>query len=408
MVRSRSTKLLTMLGIAAVALAIGVSDAVAGLSISVPTIEAHVTRTWSWTIAKSASQPVLTLAKNEAYNESYSVTAGTSGHVDSNPSVTGVMHVVYPAPGINLFGVDGLLYTGPPASYTLTPLTLAGPDCAPPFPEWIVTTVDCNFNVPAPALDPGFVGINAYGCPADADCTLNPDAVIVAKGSSAPFDFATATAAGRDDCVTVTDTLAGNLGSPCTAAAPATFSYTGSIGPFTSCGDYQVGSTSSFVTNTTGATGSSGANVAVHVPCTGGCTLSIRYLLNHLGSGPLADLLRRLLPLRLGATGGVDTVNVTTLDRIRALLGLPDADDATSNGINGLTLRLLAAKLNAANGADLSAISDAVSAAESFLASHQPGDWSNLTKAQKAAVLLVVVKIGRYLGGYIGPGHCSE
>ena len=407
MVRSRSLQLMTMLGIAAATLAIGVGGAAAGLSISVPSVEAHVTRTWSWTISKSASKPVLTLAKNQAYDENYSVTAATSGHADSNPRVTGVMHVVYPAPGIMLFGVDGLLYTGPPASYTLTPLSLSGPDCAPPFPEWIVTTVDCNFDVAAPALDPGFVGINAYGCEAGNDCVLNPDSVIVAKGSSAPFDFAAATAANRDDCVAVTDTMAGFLGSQC-ASAPAPFAYTGSIGPYAACGDYQVDNTASFVTNTTGATGSASASVTVHVPCATGCTLSIRYLLNHLGPGPLADFLRRILPLRLGAAGGAQSVNVTTLDRIRQLLNLPDTDADTSNGINGLYVRLLAAKLNGANGADLSAIQSAISNGESFLASHQPGDWSTLTRAQKLAVLVVVTRLGNYLRGDIGPGRCSE
>ncbi len=405
MVRNRSMQLLTMLGIAAASLAVGVGGAAAGLSISVPSVEAHVTRSWNWTIAKSASKPVLTLAKNQAYDENYSVTAGTSGHTDSDPRVTGVMHVVYPAPGIMLFGVDGLLYTGPPSSYSLTPLTLAGPDCAPPFPEWIVTTVDCNFDVAAPALDPGFVGVNAYGCEAGNDCVLNPDSVIVAKGSSAPFDFSTATAANRDDCVAVTDTVAGSLGSPCTATAPATFSYTGSIGPYAAVGDYHVDSTASFVTNSTGATGSSTASVIVHVT---GCTLSVRYLLNHLGSGPLADFLRRLLPLRLGAAGGARIVNVTTIDRLRQLLNLPDTDAQTSNGINGLYVRLLAAKLNGANGADLSAIQNAIANAESFLASHEPGDWSTLTRAQKLAVLIMVTRIGNYLGGDIGPGHCSE
>jgi len=395
-----------LLGVAAAALAVGVGGAGAW-DINVPTVQANVTRTWSWTIAKSASQPVLTLAKNESYGEGYSVTVGTSGHTDSNPRVTGTMQVVYPDLTYLLTGVDGLLYQGPPDSYTLTPFSLLGTACVPPFPEPL-TTITCNFDVAAPSFDPGFVGVNSYDCPVGVDCTADPSQLVVAKASSQPFDFATASATSRDDCVTVTDTLVGNLGAPCTAAAPATFNYTTSIGPYASCGDYQVGNTASFVTGDTGATGSSTANVSVHVPCTGGCTLSVRYLLNHVGSGPLADLIRRLLPLRLGSAGGVDSVNVTTLDRIRALLSLPDTDDSTSNGINGLTLRLLAAKLNAANGADPSAISDAISNAETFLASHGPGDWSTLTKAQKAAVLLVVVKLGRFIHGDIGPGHCSE
>ncbi len=68
-----------------------------------------------------------------------------------------------------------------------------------------------------------------------------------------------------DECVTVTDSLQGVLGTACANESPKTWTYNRTVGPYATCGDFNVRNTASFVTNDTGATGSDNWNVLVHV-----------------------------------------------------------------------------------------------------------------------------------------------
>ena len=127
-----------------------------------------------------------------------------------------------------------------------------------------------------------------------------------------PYSFAGVAPQEIDECVAVTDSMAGNLGTVCGKDAPKTFTYTRTIGGYTECGEFEVDNTASFLTNDTGATGSDGAGVDVTVPCeppANGCTRTIGYWKTHAGFGPQADAVTPLLPILLGSAGGAMTLN---------------------------------------------------------------------------------------------------
>ena len=90
-------------------------------------------------------------------------------------------------------------------------------------------------------------------------------------------DTDTGWVAGRDvevdECVTISDTDAGDIGEVCAGATPVTFEYPVSIGPYGSCGRYEHQNITFFVTNDTGKQGIVRWITDVIVPCDGKQTL---------------------------------------------------------------------------------------------------------------------------------------
>lgn len=89
-----------------------------------------------------------------------------------------------------------------------------------------------------------------------------------------------------DRCVDVTDTYAGVLGTVCVGDAPRTFTYTREIGPYEECGDFTVENTAAIHGDGGRLLDSSDADITVHVPCAGGCTLTQGYWKTHSREGP--------------------------------------------------------------------------------------------------------------------------
>jgi hypothetical protein len=133
------------------------------------------------------------------------------------------------------------------------------------------------------------------------------------------------------------------------------------------------------------------------------CTRTIGYWKTHAGFGPQGDVVTPLLPVWLGTAAGAKSVHVTTAALAVSLL---DRSGDASNGINKLYAQLLGAKLNIANGADGSAILQAIAQADAFLATHAAADWSSLSSAQRQQVLAWAATLDDYNNGRIGPGHC--
>lgn len=71
-----------------------------------------------------------------------------------------------------------------------------------------------------------------------------------------------------------------------------------------------------------------------------------------------------------------------------------------------LAHQYIAAKLNILNGADGSAVSSALSWAETFFNTYTP--TSKLSKEVKNEAAKVASQLDQYNNGLIGPGHCSE
>lgn len=148
-----------------------------------------------------------------------------------------------------------------------------------------------------------------------------------------------------------------------------------------------------------GTTHTASATVDLYTgPCAAGCTRTIGYWKTHPAH------ITPLLPVWLGTAGGAQSMNVTSADQAVILLNM---SGDPSNGINKLYAQELAAKLNIAAGADPSAVSSTLAAADSFLATHDASSWANLSKAEQAQVLGWMTTLDNYNNGLIGPGHCS-
>jgi hypothetical protein len=354
------------------------------------TAQPSLKRTHHWTIEKSVSQPAVTLASGQTTTVTYSVTVASTGSTDSDWSVSGLMEM----------SEDPDITIGSVVFKILPEEILASHTCMPStFP-----------------VELGIVGLKcAYSAalPDASDRTAWMRAVVSApvgfRNGIAPFSFANATVDEVDECVTVTDSLQGFLGVVCAGAGPQTFTYTRTVGGFTQCGEHTVANTAGFVTNDTGATGSADARVDVTVPCGGGCSRTIGYWKTHAGFGPQADVVSPLLPILLGTAGGAKSLNVTTAAKAVSLLSMEGSNGvkAASNGINKLYAQLLGAKLNGAHGADTSAVSATIAAADAFLANNDSLSWSGLSKAQQATVLGWMTALDDYNNGVTGPGHCD-
>jgi len=199
-----------------------------------------------------------------------------------------------------------------------------------------------------------------------------------------------------DECITVTDSMAGNLGTVCvTDSLPKTFTYTKNIGGYGSCGLYQVNNTAVFTTNDTLTQGSASWIVDVNVPCAGGCSLTPGYWKTHSSYGPASydDTWAQI--------GENTTFYLSGQSWYQVLWTAPQG-----NAYYVLAHAYIAAKLNNLNGADTAVVAADIAFAESFFATHAPS--TELTKAERSAVIAAAANLDNYNNGLIGPGHCTE
>ena len=214
-------------------------------------------RTYDWDIEKKVSQSSVTLAEGETAQVTYSVTVKSTGFTDSDWGVSGNVHMTA--------GDDDI--TVATLGVTIQPDGIAATvGCAPPLPFNLGGgTLDCGYSASLP---------NGNARTAHMRATTADGGF---RNVQTPFDFTNAAMTEIDECVAVTDSQAGNLGTVCVGDAPKTFTYTKTIGPFNECGPRTIDNTAVFTTNDTGATGSDDASVDVDVVCrppTGdeGCT----------------------------------------------------------------------------------------------------------------------------------------
>jgi hypothetical protein len=378
-----------LLVLATVALGLAVAPAASAWTVTM-NAQPKLKRTYHWTIEKSVSQPALTLAPGQTADVTYSVTVKSTGFTDSDWSVSGQMEM----------SEDPDITIGSVVFRILPEEILASHTCMPStFPvELGIVGLQCAYSAQLPDASDRTAWMRAVVSePAGFRSVL------------VPFSFTNATIEEVDECVAVTDTMAGNLGTVCVGDAPKTFTYTKTVGPFFSCGSKLISNTSSFLSNDTGATGSASADVDVSVPCGAGCTRTIGYWKTHAGFGPQADAVTPLLPVLLGDAGGAKTLNVTTAEFAVQLLKMEgsNGEKDASNGINKLYAQLLGAKLNGASGADTTSVAAAITAADLFLATHDSLSWSSLSGAEQQTVLGWMTALDVYNNGGSSVGHCG-
>lgn len=351
----------------------------------------------AWNISKVASQPTLTLAPGQTATENYTVTVGTTGLTDSSWAIDGTVSSDA-EPGLFANEVDTLL----------TPPGFAGGS----------QTLSCG------GIFPGLFDLSSpLSCPYHYDV---PDATTravdgtvyttTAGGNSghATADFSSASVTPVDNCVTVTDSYAGMLGTVCAADGSHTYTYPWTIGPYTAsqCGQAQVDNSAIVTNSNNDVLGQDDGPVIVTVQCPpppSGCALTIGYWKNHAGFGPQADAVTPLLPILLG-NGGGKSLNVTTAALAVQLLSFNGSNNvsASSNDINKLYGQLLGAKLDINSGASGAPVASIIAAADAFLTTHNSTDWAGLSKADKASVLAWADGLDNYNNGLAGVPHCNS
>ena len=379
-----------LLALLALAVAAFVAAPAASAWTVTMTAEPKLKRTYDWSIEKTVSESAVVLAPGQTTTVTYSVTVKNTATTDSDWSVGGVMEMSED-PDITIGSVAfKILPEEFPATHQCMPVT---------FPVYLgIEGLKCTYEAPLPDAS-------------DRTAWMRAVVSIPVGGRSVlkPFSFANATVEHVDECVAVTDTMAGNLGTVCAGDAPKTFTYSKTIGGLTECGEHTVDNTAVFTTNDRGRTGSAEQSVGVTVLCTGGCTRTIGYWKTHAGFGPQADVVTPLLPVPLGTVGGAKSLNVTTAAFAVQLLSFKGSNNVfkASNGINKLYAQLLGAKLNAKSGAASASIAATIAAADAFLATHDTTDWGGLSDAEQDTVLAWMTALDDFNNGLSGTSHCS-
>jgi len=335
-------------------------------------------RQYFWDVTKTGDADSLLLAPGEAHTVNYQAVASVDHVVESNFQVAGTISIQ------NAGNV----------SYRITRVV-----------DSLGVPVTCNVGLPF-TLSPGFAISCTYSAtlPAKADGTntatvyaWNPieGVEVVLGGASVGYAFG-APASEIDECVNVNDSMVGNLGVVCASESPRTFTYSHEFVGGAEC-------TVTPVVNTVTETGQDTGNlhdqaswtVVVTTPCDQGCSLTIGYWKTHSIYGPAQydDTWAGYQDVPFYGNG------VTWYQMIQM-------NPVGGNPYIQLARQYIGAKLNQANGADVSAIASTLASAETWLSGYTY--TATFTKAQKSAMVALASTLDQYNNGLIGPGHCSE
>ena len=349
-----------------------------------------LTRTWTWMIDKSADADTLLLSEGQLHTVNYQVQVSATS-TDSNHVVSGNISVDNSTPiDATINSVSDMVSGGINATV----------DCGVSFPHTLEAgdTLNCTYSANLPD------GANRTNT-ATATIQNTPSGTTGFSGT-ANMDFSNATMSQVDDCVDVSDTNVGVLGTVCAFDAPKTFTYSLDFGAHPDadvqleCGDNTHTNTASFITNNSGTTGSDDWTVNANVACAQGCTLTQGYWKTHSDQGPAPydDAWKNLGPLE------EDTIFFKSGKTWYQVFWTPPAGNAFYN----LAHQYMAAKLNILNGASApQSVTDAIAAAEALFNAQGFND-TTLSKAEQKTALSLASTLDKYNNGLIGPGHCSE
>lgn len=352
-----------------------------------------LTRTYNWTIDKSADQADLLLPPDQEFLVTYEVTVNTSA-TDSDWAVSGEIWISNPNPN-----QDATLTM---VSDVVSPDTVVNVNC-PSFTVPAGGSLHCTYgpvSLPDGSTRTNTATASLQNYNYDPEGNATADDTTDFSGS-ANVDFSNATINEVDECIDVSDTNVGSLGTVCAGEAPKTFTYSRYIGPFSfpdECGDNFVENTASFVTNDQYEIGDDSWTVHVFVPCDFGCTLTPGYWKTHLefGPAPYDDTWAQLL-------NGASTPFFLSGQTYYGVLWTPPR----GNAYYILAHHYIAAELNILNGAWSTPEVDAAMAwAETFFNTYTPE--SKLTKSERSQVLYYADILDQYNNGDIGPGHCTR
>ena len=364
------------------------------------TAKATVKRTWSWDVAKTASETALTLRQGQSYGVNYGVTVSAAS-ADRDRTVTGTITATN-ATGVaaTVTGVSDLLGSVsvvPDCGVTINPVA--------PYTLAAGGTLTCTYsymNDDSTVL-PG-TGVNT--------ATVMTSGQVKGGVATAPWDFAASTlSAELDECVSLTDTLEGDLGTVCAADlvnGSKTFAYALDMKDYaTECGENVVANTATTTTNDGQIVNSASHTVAVTVDCVTGCTLTQGYWKTHSSYGPARydetwALVGAGVGAGIGSGTGADTPFYRSGKSYYGVLWTPPAGSA----YYVLAHQFIAATLNVLAEADETVVAQDLATARAFFASTAP--TTVLSKTQQAGLKALAGRLDAYNNGATGPGHCDE
>jgi hypothetical protein len=364
------------------------------------TAATSLTRTWDWTINKSADPTALTLSAGQTHVVNYTVTVNAPKYTDSKWKVSGNISVKNPAPvGAMINNLSDIVSSDIAASV----------NCSVTFPYKLEAgaTLNCTYTADLPdanaRTNTATATIQNYNTAADG---TKSESGTTNYSGTANVDFSSAAITKVDECADVTDKFMDNaavvLGTVCAADAPKTFAYSYTVGPFTTSGIYPVRNVATLTTGS-GNTQTGSSTVTVTVPQTG-CTLTQGYWKTHSKSGPAPydDAWKNLpgTPVSLEE----NTLFFKSGRTWIAVFRTPPAGNAFFN----LAHQYMAAKLNVLNGAaTTTAVASAITDAETLFNSLANGSVT-LTNTQTRTARSLASTLDQYNNGLIGPGHCDE
>lgn len=350
-----------------------------GLVVVKKTAVTSFDRSYDWTIKKTADVKSLTLSTGQEIDVTYDVTVNAAP-VDSNWNVKGLVAFLnQTTEPVTINSVNDVMSDG-----TVVPLT-----CSKTFPMQLAAgaSISCSYDIDLPNGDTrtNFATVSS----SIGDFTAQADVV---------FDTPTNV---TDECIDVSDTLApgSSLGTVCASDAPKTFSYTVKVGPYATCGVYEVMNKASFVTNDTKTTGTSIVKIPVDVPCAEGCSLTPGYWKTHSNNGPAP------YDNTWAQIGENTSFFFSGKTYYNVLWTSP-----RGNAYYILAHAYIAAELNELNGADFGAAQAAFNAATALFnnPANTPAFVGDLKGAARAEWTSLATILDNYNNGLIGPGHCSE
>lgn len=363
--------------------------------------DTSLTRTWEWTIDKSADQSYLLLSEGQLFQVNYEVTVDAS-FTDSDWTVEGDIWIENANPS------RAAMLTA--VSDVVSPDIAANVDC-PPLTVPAGGSLHCSYSADLPdnatRTNTATAKLQNYDYASDGTATA---AGTTDFDGSTEVNFTDPEVTEVDECIDVTDTNVGFLGTLCAGNAPHTFTYSLWFGRhpdadvFLECGNNTHNNIASFITNDTGATGEDDWTVTADVACDVGCTLTPGYWKTHseFGPAPYDDTWAML------ANGANTTFFISGRTYHEALWTSPQG-----NAYYILAQAYIAAQLNQLNNASIpSEVLSAFDEATGLFIFYTPdqvasakGKTGNTLRQQ---FIDLAETLDDYNNGLLGPGHCSE
>ena len=364
------------------------------------------TRTWDWTIDKSADQTDLTLASNQLFTVNYEVSVGAEKQ-DSAYAVTGAINITNPSTAR-----DAVINS---VSDVVSPDITGNVVCPVSFPYSLASgeTLECSYTADLPddadRVNTATATLQNYSFDPEENAT--PAGTTEFTGQ-ADVLFENAEISEVDECIDVSDNNVGALGTVCAADAPKTFEYSLTFGQnpdadvLLECGPNTHENTASFVTNDQELTGESSWTVNADVVCDTGCTLTPGYWKTHSKKGPAPydDTWQKLAE-------GVDNPEDTTFFLSGQSYYQVLWEQPQGNAYYILAHAYIAAELNQLKEASIpDDVLDAFDEATTLFNTYTPDQIAALkgkNSVRQQFVSLAEI-LDDYNNGLSGPGHCSE